>query len=162
MGGRDQAHAPHMGNSDKLAVCERPGGYARNHRKVRRREEILWLKCQGFTRVVSLLASPHNLYAYDEEELAWSHIPFAANDDPALVLPDLYGQLRSGSTKTSEFWCTRRRSTTVDGRCGGLPLLVWPGPGGSPGGGGRREALRSPGWDQSGRGSRCICGAIRN
>ena len=80
---------------DKLAVCERPGGYARNHRKVRRREEILWIKCQGFTRVVSLLASPHNLHAYDEEKLAWSHVPFAANDDPATVLPDLYGQMRS-------------------------------------------------------------------
>jgi hypothetical protein len=79
---------------DKLAVCERPGGYARNHRKVRRREEILWLKCQGFTRVVSLLVSPHNLYAYDEEKLAWSHIPIAANDDPAVVLPDLYEHLR--------------------------------------------------------------------
>jgi hypothetical protein len=79
---------------DKLAVCERPGGYARNHRKVRRREEILWLKCQGFTLVVSLLVSPHNLYAYDEEKLAWSHIPFAANDDPAYVLPDLYERLR--------------------------------------------------------------------
>jgi hypothetical protein len=79
---------------DKLAVCERPGGYARNHRKVRRREEILWLKCQGFTRVVSLLVSPHNLYAYDEEKLAWSHIPFAANEDPASVLPDLYERLR--------------------------------------------------------------------
>jgi len=80
---------------DQLAVCERPGGYARNHRKVRRREEILWIKCQGFTRVVSLLASPHNLHAYDEEKLVWSHVPFAANDDPAIVLPDLYGQLRS-------------------------------------------------------------------
>jgi hypothetical protein len=79
---------------DKMAVCERPGGYARNHRKVRRREEILWLKGQGFTRVVSLLVSPHNLYAYDEEKLPWSHVPFAANDDPASVLPDLYGQLR--------------------------------------------------------------------
>jgi hypothetical protein len=80
---------------DKLAICERPGGYARNHRKVRRREEILWLKCQGFTRVISLLASPHNLHAYDEEGLAWSHIPFAGNDDPVSVLPDLYEQLRS-------------------------------------------------------------------
>jgi hypothetical protein len=79
---------------DKLAVCERPGGYARNHRKVRRREEILWLKCQGFTLAVSLLVSPHNLYAYDEEKLAWSHIPFAGNDDPACVLPDLYEHLR--------------------------------------------------------------------
>ncbi len=80
---------------DKLAVCERPGGYARNHRKVRRREEILWIKCQGFTRVVSLLASPHNLHAYDEENLAWSHVPFAKNDDPVLVLPELYEQLRA-------------------------------------------------------------------
>ncbi len=80
---------------DKLAVCERPGGYARNHRKVRRREEILWIKCQGFTRVVSLLPSPHNLHAYDEEQLRWSHVPFAVNDDPAAVLPDLYQQLRA-------------------------------------------------------------------
>jgi hypothetical protein len=55
----------------------------------------LWLKCQGFTRVISLLASPHNLHAYDEEKLAWSHIPFASNDDPAVVLPELYEQLRS-------------------------------------------------------------------
>ncbi|HUB69445.1 MAG TPA: hypothetical protein VL984_03405 [Acidimicrobiales bacterium] len=80
---------------DQLAVCERPGGYARNHRKVRRREEILWIKCQSFTRVVSLLASPHNLHAYDEEKVPWSHMPFAANDDPASVLPDLYEQLRA-------------------------------------------------------------------
>lgn len=80
---------------DKLAVCERPGGYARNHRKVRRREEILWLKCQGFNRVVSLLASPHNLHAYDEENLAWSHVPFAMNEDPAVVLPELYERLRA-------------------------------------------------------------------
>jgi hypothetical protein len=79
---------------DKLAACERPGGYARNHRKVRRREEILWLKAQGFNRVVSLLSSPHNLYAYEGEGLAWSHVPFAGNDDPAAVLPELYEQLR--------------------------------------------------------------------
>ena len=80
---------------DQLAVCERPGGYARNHRKVRRREEILWIKCQGFTRVVSLLGSPHNLHAYDEEKVAWSHVPFAPNDDPGAVLPELYEQLWS-------------------------------------------------------------------
>ena len=29
---------------DRLAVSERPGGYARNHRKVRRQEEIIWLR----------------------------------------------------------------------------------------------------------------------
>ena len=40
---------------DRLAVSERPGGFAPNHRKVRRQEEIIWLQVQGFTRVFSLL-----------------------------------------------------------------------------------------------------------
>lgn len=79
---------------DKLAVSERPGGYARNHRRVRRQEEIIWLREQGFDRVVSLLGSPHNLHAYDELGVTWSHIPFSALDDPRTVLPELYGQLR--------------------------------------------------------------------
>jgi hypothetical protein len=77
-----------------LAVSERPGGYARNHRKVRRKEEILWLRSEGFTRVVSLLPSPHNLHAYDEHEVPWSHVPLGPHDDPTLVLPELYGHLR--------------------------------------------------------------------
>ena len=33
---------------DQLAVCERPGGYGANHRKVRRQEEIIWIREQGF------------------------------------------------------------------------------------------------------------------
>ncbi len=78
----------------RLAVSERPGGYARNHRRVRRHEEILWLRGEGFTRVVSLLPSPHNLHAYDELEMTWAHFPFAPHDDPHQVLPDLYKQLR--------------------------------------------------------------------
>ncbi len=78
-----------------LAVSERPGGYARSHRKVRRHEEILWLQNQGFTRVVSLLPSSHNLHAYDEEGIVSSHVPFGPHDDPVLVLPDLYASLRS-------------------------------------------------------------------
>ena len=80
----------------KLAVSERPGGYARNHRQVRRQEEILWLRSEGFTRVVSLLPSPHNLHAYDELGVAWAHMPFGPHDDPAVVLPDLYARLRDG------------------------------------------------------------------
>jgi hypothetical protein len=79
---------------DRLAISERPGGYARNHRKVRRHEEILWLRSEGFTRVVSLLPSPHNLHAYDELEMTWSHVPLGPHDDPAHVLPELYGQIR--------------------------------------------------------------------
>lgn len=84
----------------QLAVSERPGGYARNHRRVRRQEEIIWLREQGFTRVVSLLASPHNLHAYDELEVAWSHFPVSPRTDPRTVLPELYqslqGWLRAG------------------------------------------------------------------
>ena len=79
---------------DKLAVSERPGGYARNHRKVRRHEEILWLRNQGFTRVVSLLPSPHNLYAYDELDMSWAHFPFPGASEAKAVLGDLYPQLK--------------------------------------------------------------------
>jgi hypothetical protein len=80
---------------DRLAVSERPGGYARAHRPVRRQEEIIWIREQGFTRVVSLLASPHNLHAYDELGVAWEHIAFGAHDDPRVVLGELLPKLRS-------------------------------------------------------------------
>ena len=29
---------------DQLAICERPGGYGASHRKVRRQEEVIWLR----------------------------------------------------------------------------------------------------------------------
>jgi hypothetical protein len=80
----------------QLAVSERPGGYARNHRKVRRHEEILWLRGEEFTRVISLLPSNHNLHAYDELGMSWAHLPFGPLDDPATVLPDIYRNLRDG------------------------------------------------------------------
>ena len=51
---------------DRLAVCERPGGFGENHRRVRRQEEIIWLRENGFDVVISLLASEHNLHNYDE------------------------------------------------------------------------------------------------
>jgi hypothetical protein len=75
---------------DRLAVSERPGGYAPNHRRVRRQEELLWLRAQGFDRVVSMLSSSHNLHAYDEFHLAWSHFPLSAGGDPEPVLANLY------------------------------------------------------------------------
>lgn len=78
----------------KFAVSERPGGYSRNHRRVRRQEEIIWIREEGFSRVVSLLASPHNLHAYEEFGVPYSHLPFGEQDDPVKVLPDLYKRLR--------------------------------------------------------------------
>ena len=85
---------------DQLAVCERIGGYGANHRKVRRQEEIIWVREQGFTRIVSLLASPHNLHAYDELGVEYLHYPFGKHDDAATALEpfwhDLRGQLAAG------------------------------------------------------------------
>jgi len=85
---------------DRLAVSERPGGYARNHRKVRRQEELLWLKAQHFDRVVSLLGSTHNLHAYDELGLTWSHFALPPGADLTVPLsglyPSLYVWLRDG------------------------------------------------------------------
>ena len=79
---------------DRLAVSERPGGYARTHRRVRRQEEIIWLREQGFSRVVSLLTSPHNLHAYGELGVVSEHLPLGAHDDPRVVLDDLFGRLQ--------------------------------------------------------------------
>ena len=61
---------------DRLAAAERPGGYAKNHRKVRRMEEIIWLQQQGFTQVVSLLDSPHNLHAYEEMGIPHTQVAY--------------------------------------------------------------------------------------
>jgi hypothetical protein len=80
---------------DSFAVSERPGGFAPNHRRVRRQEEIIWLRVQGFDRVISLLPSPHNLHAYDEGELVWAHYPLPAQTDPRAVLEECYTDLRT-------------------------------------------------------------------
>ena len=51
---------------DKLAICERPGGYGDNHRRVRRQEEIIWIRENGFGCVISIIPAPHNLHNYEE------------------------------------------------------------------------------------------------
>ncbi|CAN5232159.1 hypothetical protein BH18ACT4_BH18ACT4_12750 [soil metagenome] len=85
---------------DHLAVCERPGGYGANHRRVRRQEEIIWIREQGFTCVVSLIPSPYNLHNYDELGVVWLHRPLAPHDDPRTWLgafyPDLQQMLEEG------------------------------------------------------------------
>ncbi len=66
---------------DRLAVCERPGGHGESHRKVRRIEEINWIRHQGFSRVVSLMPSTHNLHSYSEQNIRWSHWPISDKDE---------------------------------------------------------------------------------
>ncbi len=79
---------------DRLAASERPGGFARNHRKVRRQEELIWLVGHGFTRVLSLLDSPHNLHAYDEASIPYEHIPLGRHDDWPRSLERIYATLQ--------------------------------------------------------------------
>ena len=79
---------------DKLAVCERPGGYGANHRRVRRQEEIIWIREQGFTCVVSMIPSPHNLHNYDELGVVWRHRPLGAHEDIPRYLASFYPELR--------------------------------------------------------------------
>lgn len=48
-----------------MAVSERIGGYGIQHRRVRREEEILWLKEEaGITTIFSLLTGTQNLASY--------------------------------------------------------------------------------------------------
>jgi hypothetical protein len=72
----------------KFAISERPGGFTANHRRVRRQEEIIWLEGQEFTRIVSLLGTPHNLAAYDERKIASSNfeIPLVGEPGEALFI----------------------------------------------------------------------------
>ncbi|MCX7620915.1 MAG: hypothetical protein N2037_08750 [Acidimicrobiales bacterium] len=79
---------------NRIAVCERPGGYGANHRKVRRQEEIIWIREQGFSCVVSLIPSQHNLHNYDELGVTWRHRPFAPHDDPAAFLSRIYPEFQ--------------------------------------------------------------------
>ena len=78
---------------DKLAVCERPGGYGANHRRVRRQEEIIWIREQGFTTVISVIPSPHNLHNYDELGVSWLHRPYLTTEDTARQLLPLYREI---------------------------------------------------------------------
>lgn len=79
---------------DRLAISERPGGYGVNHRRVRRQEEIIWIREQGFTEVISIIPAPHNLHNYDELGVAWRHRPFQVHEDPAEFMAGFYPELR--------------------------------------------------------------------
>ncbi|MFV0258865.1 MAG: hypothetical protein ACK5PP_10510 [Acidimicrobiales bacterium] len=78
---------------DQLAVCERPGGYGANHRRVRRQEEVIWIRENGFSFVVSLIPSDHNLHSYDELGLPWKHWPFPPSANLEVALPRIYTEL---------------------------------------------------------------------
>jgi len=73
-----------------LAVSERPGGSTTVHRRVRRDEELLWLKHQGFGRVISILPEMQNLSAYFEHGLTASHYALRGGPQQHEVLEACY------------------------------------------------------------------------
>ena len=84
---------------DRLAVCERPGGFGENHRRVRRQEEIIWIREQGFGCVISIIPSPFNLHNYDELGVAYRHRPFSGADDPRTYLTGFYTEVHEMASK---------------------------------------------------------------
>ena len=81
---------------DRIAICERPGGYGENHRRVRRQEEIIWIRENGFGCVISLIPAPHNLHNYEELGVTYRHRPYTGTgaDDLAVYLGALYREMR--------------------------------------------------------------------
>ncbi len=71
--------------SGRLAVSERIGGYGFQHRRVRREEEIAWLKHHGVTAVLSLLEGNQNLGSYRAAAIEAYHAPLV-DIEPDTVL----------------------------------------------------------------------------
>lgn len=72
----------------RLAVCERIGGYGFQHRRVRREEEITWLRNEaGITSIVSLLPGNQNVSAYEDAGFSVVHRPFSHEDEDGDLSP---------------------------------------------------------------------------
>jgi hypothetical protein len=78
---------------DSFAISERPGGFGATHRRVRRQEELIWLRVQGFTRIFSIMSSPHNLAAYEEHHLPYAHHPIGSGSEARESLEAMYEDL---------------------------------------------------------------------
>ncbi len=83
---------------DKLAICERPGGYGPDHRLVRRQEEVIWIRESDFTYLISLLPDNENLETYDDCGMPWKHWPFPQDVDLEVSLPVIYPELHQNLT----------------------------------------------------------------
>ena len=86
---------------DRLAICERPGGYGENHRRVRRQEEIIWLRENHFDLVISNIAAPHNRDAFEELNMPSRHRPLCGADDTDAFLSSLR-EVYSGSIEVGD------------------------------------------------------------
>ncbi len=76
-----------------LAVSERPGGSTAVHRRVRRDEELLWLRHQGFSRIISILPVMQNLNNYLEQGMTAAHYALRGGPQQRDVLDACYRDL---------------------------------------------------------------------
>ena len=95
-----------------LAVSERPGGSTTVHRRVRRDEELLWLKHQGFGRVISILPVMQNLSAYFEHGLTASHYALRGGPSSARSSKRATTDMANSMSRTTWCCCTATRSLT--------------------------------------------------
>lgn len=102
----------------RLAVCERIGGYGFQHRRVRREEEITWLRNEaGITSIVSLLPGNQNVSAYEEGGFEVVHCPFAQEDEEGDLAPFFRAVDQALADKKSVVLVHR---DTIDEGMGGL------------------------------------------
>lgn len=71
--------------ADSLATSERIGGHGFQHRRVRREEEIAWLKDAGITAVVSLLPGNQNVASYEAAGFEVFHKPLEEEYEVELI-----------------------------------------------------------------------------
>jgi hypothetical protein len=69
----------------RLAVSERIGGHGFQHRRIRREEELSWLRANGVTAILSLLDGNQNVAAYESAGLAVSHVPLIDLEPESVV-----------------------------------------------------------------------------
>jgi hypothetical protein len=70
--------------SGRLAVSERIGGYGFQHRRVRREEEIAWIRRAGVNTVLSLLGGNQNVAAYEAAGMRAQNVPLVELDREAV------------------------------------------------------------------------------
>lgn len=101
----------------RLAIAERIGGYGFQHRRVRREEEIIWLKDCGITSILSLLGSNQNSFAY-----AGAGLVFSSHEVPVDVGPEeaieVFKALSAALGTGDEVLLVHR--DTIDDTLGGL------------------------------------------
>lgn len=101
----------------RLAVSERIGGHGFQHRKVRREEEIVWLKERGINTVVSLLGANQNSMAYELAGLRFLSWEVEADIEPEEAAP-VFAVLADALAPADSSVLVHR--DTIDDTLGGL------------------------------------------